>query len=161
MRKLKLLLLGVLMLCTQLISAQTRDVTGKVTDGNGSPLNGASIRVKGSRGGVSAASDGTFTIKAAPNAVLIVSAVGYEAKEINIGSETNVNASLPLDTKALSEVVVTGTGSAVSKKKLAFAVETVNLANQTKVPTVPGAYLVRTSTSYYAVLILLPVELLP
>lgn len=136
MRKLKMLLLGTLLLCTQLVFAQTRDVTGKVTDANGSPLNGASIRVKGTRGGVSAGPDGTFTIKAAPNATLIVSAVGYEAKEISIGTSMNVATTLQLDTKALSEVVVTGTGSATSRKKLAIAVESVTAD---KLPAAPTA----------------------
>ena len=126
MRKLKLLLLSCLLMGTQLLMAQTREVTGKVTDANGAPLNGASVRVKNQRGGTIASADGVFKISAAPNAVLIVSAVGYEGKDVGIGSQTNVSIQLDVDTKSLSEVVVTGTGSAVSKKKLAFAVETIS-----------------------------------
>lgn len=134
MRKL-LYLLGAVLLFSNVSFAQQREVTGKVTDVNGSPIFGASIRIKNTRTGTSAAADGSFKINAAPNAVLVVSAVGYENRDVNIGTGTTVAVSLGLDTKAMSEVVVTGTGSAVSKKKLAFAVETVNIANQTKVPT--------------------------
>ncbi|MEP6700998.1 MAG: hypothetical protein ABJA85_06770, partial [Bacteroidota bacterium] len=68
MRKLQLLLLGGLLLSAQFLMAQTREVTGSVTDANGIPLNGASIRVKNSRTGTSAAPDGSFKINAAPNA---------------------------------------------------------------------------------------------
>jgi TonB-dependent starch-binding outer membrane protein SusC len=135
MKKLQLLLLAGFLFSVQFLMAQTREVTGKVTDANGVPVNGASIRVKNTRIGTSAAPDGTFKINAAPNAVLIISAVGFDSKDVSIGSQTNVGVQLAIDNKALSEVVVTGTGSAVSKKKLAFAVETVNIANQTKVPT--------------------------
>ncbi len=136
MRKQKLLLLGMMLLCAQLLFAQTREITGKVTDANGTPVNGASIRVKNTRGGTSAGADGSFKINAAPNAVLIISAVGYEDKDVNIGSQTNVGVQLAIDTRALSEVVVTGTGAATSKKRLSFAVESINAD---KLPATPTA----------------------
>jgi TonB-dependent starch-binding outer membrane protein SusC len=135
MRKSKFFLLVALLFCGQLLFAQTREVTGTVTDANGSPLNGASVRVKGSRTGVIAANDGSFKINTAPNSLLLISAVGYESMEVSIGTKTNISTQLTIDTKALSEVVVTGTGSAVSKKKLAIAVESVDIAKQTKVST--------------------------
>ncbi len=136
MRKLKLLLLGATLLCVQLLLAQTREVTGKVTDANGSPVNGATVRVKNQRGGTSAGADGNFKINAASNAVLIISAVGYETQEINIGSSANVGIQLVLDTRAMSEVVVTGTGAATSKKRLSFAVESITAD---KLPATPTA----------------------
>jgi TonB-linked SusC/RagA family outer membrane protein len=136
MRKLKLLLLSSLLLTTQLILAQTKEVTGKVTDANGAPVSKASIRIKNSRIGTSAASDGTFKINVAPNANLIVSAVGFEEKEINIGSQTNVGITMVVDTRDLSEVVVTGTGAATSKNRLSFAVETITAE---KLPSTPTA----------------------
>lgn len=135
MRKLKLLLLGIVMLNAQFSFAQSREVTGKVTDANGAPLNGASVRIKNTRTGTSAASDGTFTINAAPNAVLVISAVGYESKDLNIGSQTNIGVQLDADTRALSEVVVTGTGTATSKRKLAISVESITAD---KLPATPA-----------------------
>jgi TonB-dependent starch-binding outer membrane protein SusC len=133
MRKQKFIFLVNLLFCCQLLIAQTSEITGKVTDANGAPLGGASIRVKNSRVGTSAGIDGTFKINAAPNATLVISAVGYETMELNIGSQNSITATLAVDTKAMSEVVVTGTGVAVSKKKLAFAVEGANISNQPKV----------------------------
>jgi TonB-linked SusC/RagA family outer membrane protein len=136
MRKLFCLLSGMVLLFSGSVFAQQREVTGKVTDANGTPLNGATVRIKNSRSGVSAGADGSFKISAAPNSVLVISAVGYENQEINIGSETNnIGVKLTLDTKAMSEVVVTGTGTAVSKRKLAFAVESISGDKLPKVPT--------------------------
>lgn len=136
MKKLKLLFLAGLLFAVQIAMAQTREVTGKVTDANGVPVNGASIRVKNSRIGTSAGTDGTFKINAAPNAVLVISAVGFLEKEVNIGSQTSVGATLDADPRALSEVVVTGTGAATSKKRLSFAVESISAD---KLPATPTA----------------------
>lgn len=135
MRNLKFLLCISLLFCSQFLLAQSREITGKVTDANGIPISNASVRVKGSRIGTSASADGNFKIMAAPNTVLLISAVGYETQEINIGSQTNVASILVLDTRAMSEVVVTGTGTAVSKKKVAFAVESISGDKLPRVPT--------------------------
>ncbi|MBI5372761.1 MAG: SusC/RagA family TonB-linked outer membrane protein [Sphingobacteriales bacterium] len=136
MSKIRLLLLGSVLFFAQFVSAQTREVTGKVTDASGAPLNGASINVKNSRIGTSAGADGTFTISIAPNTVLVISAVGYEQKEVNVGSLTSIGVKLDADARALSEVVVTGTGAATSKKRLSFAVESISAD---KLPAAPTA----------------------
>jgi TonB-dependent starch-binding outer membrane protein SusC len=120
-----LTLLTVVLLAVQLAQAQNREVTGKVTDANGSPLNGASVQVKGQRAGTIAGVDGTFKINAPSNAVFIISAVGYETSEINIGAETKLDIKLVPDTKStLNEVVVTGYTSIQRKK---FSGSTVNI----------------------------------
>lgn len=136
MRKLFCLLAGMLLFFCNSMFAQQREVTGKVTDANGTPINGASVRIQNSRTGTSAGSDGTFKINAASNTVLVISAVGYESQEINIGSQTNISVQLALDTKAMTEVVVTGTGAATSKRKLAISVESIATD---KVPAPPTA----------------------
>src|SRR5258706_1288591 len=134
MRNSLYLLAGMLLLFSNISLAQ-QEVTGKVTDENGLPLPGATIKIKNSRSGTSAALDGTFKLNTASNAVLVVSAVGYDTKEIAINNNKSITIQLTVDAKAMSEVVVTGTGSAVSKKKLAVSVETVDIAKQTKVST--------------------------
>ena len=136
MRKLFCLLAGALLLFSNTLFAQQREVAGTVTDANGAPISGASIRIKNTRGGVSAAANGSFKINAAPNAVVVVSAVGFETKELNIGSLTNVSFQLLFDAKGLSEVVVTGTGVATSKKKLGISVESIS---GDKLPPAPTA----------------------
>ena len=114
--------------------AQTITVTGKVIDENNAPIVGASVLDKSTKKGTSAANDGSFTISVKKGATLVVSALGFEGTEA-FATGSNLTIKLTSDVRALADVVVTGVGAATSKKKLAFAVESVNLSNQVKVPT--------------------------
>lgn len=136
MKTKRLLWLGVFFVFSHTLCAQTKEITGKVTDAVGAPVAGASVKVKDSKGGTIASPDGAFKINALPNTVLIFSAVGFELKEVNIGTGSVINVSLVPDTKALSEVVVTGTGAATTKRKLATAVESIS---SEKLPAAPTA----------------------
>ncbi|MDP1844652.1 MAG: SusC/RagA family TonB-linked outer membrane protein [Sediminibacterium sp.] len=115
--------------------AQTTTVTGKVTDDKGNPLPGASVLEKGTKNGVSADGNGSFSIKVKSGATLIVSEIGYENQQV-AANATNLLIKLVTDTKALNEVVVTGVGVATSKKKLAIAVESVTADKLPAAPTV-------------------------
>ena len=132
MRKLFTLLMCLLVAVTQLL-AQTKTVTGKVVDDKGASIASASVVEKGTRNGVSASSEGTFSIKVKSGSSLVISAIGFEDKTVLLSDAANIQ--LVTDTKSLSEVVVTGTGVATSKKQTAVAVEAINIANQIKVPT--------------------------
>jgi len=101
-----------LLLISGALLAQTAAVSGKITDITGTPIPNATIRVKSNRSaaGTSADGQGTFTLRLAPNAELIVSAIGYDIKEIKIGSSTSLTIVLNTDTKSLREMVVTGVG---------------------------------------------------
>ncbi len=114
--------------------AQTTSITGKVVDDKGNALAGASVLEKGTKNGVSADANGSFSIKVKSGATLIISTIGYENQEV-VANATNLLVKLNTDTRALNEVVVTGVGVATSKKKLGVSVEAVNVANQVKVPT--------------------------
>ncbi|TAE12086.1 MAG: SusC/RagA family TonB-linked outer membrane protein [Bacteroidetes bacterium] len=133
MRK-QLLLLVVCSLFYSLgVLAQTITVQGRVTDDKGAGLAGASVQEKGTKNGVSAANDGTFSIKVKSGAKLLISELGFETKEVNAVS--GIVVQLATDTKALAEVVVTGTGVATSKKKVAIAVESINADKLPNAPT--------------------------
>jgi TonB-linked SusC/RagA family outer membrane protein len=120
-----------LLLFHQGVFAQTQ-ISGKVTDATGAPIAGATISVRGG-GATTTATDGTYSIKLpAGKNTIIVSIVGYIPKTLTV-TGTTADVQLELDNKALSEVVVTGTGGAVSKRKLAFAVESIS---QEKLPAV-------------------------
>lgn len=115
MRKLVLLLLGIIMLSGQLL-AQTRTVTGKVTDVSGNPVPNASVVVKGSETGTTTADDGTFTLTIPDNArMLVVSSVGMANQEITIGNRSTFAVVMTTEDKDLQEVVVVGYGT--QKKK--------------------------------------------
>ncbi|MBS7563001.1 SusC/RagA family TonB-linked outer membrane protein [Mucilaginibacter sp. Bleaf8] len=93
--------------------AQNRTITGKVTDGkDGSTLPGVSVTVKGTSVGTVTQVDGSFRLSVPPgSSTLVVSSVGYERQEINLGSRTAVNVSLKGTTGNLSDVVVIGYGT--------------------------------------------------
>ncbi|MFM2139177.1 MAG: hypothetical protein RJA57_1484, partial [Bacteroidota bacterium] len=113
----RLLQLVSLLLISCTVFAQNITVSGKVTDEAGSPLPSASVQIKNSRSGATTDAQGSYTISAAPGTVLVISAVGYENKEVTVRG-TTLNVSLTADTRALSEVVVTGFGGAQIKKDL-------------------------------------------
>src|ERR1700722_3782763 len=138
MRKLHCLLVGVLLLIGEGLLAQTTEVTGKITDPTGAPIPNATIRIKSAKGmaGTSADAQGAFTIKVKPGAELIISAVGFEAKEVKVGASATIMVQMNNDSKSLSEVVVTGVGTATSKRKLGISVESVS---GDKLPAAPTA----------------------
>jgi len=113
------------MLMFQQIWAQNKTITGKVTDEKGAFVNGASITVKGGRGGTSTDGAGAFklTVPASASAI-VVSYVGYVSQEVSISSTTDVTVSLVPDVTGLTDVVVIGYGN-VRKKDVTGAVSSV------------------------------------
>ena len=109
MRKVLLLLLGVLMFSMELL-AQTRVVSGNVLDNSGQPLPGVTVRVVGDKAATVTNAEGSFTITVAPAArSLEVSYVGYAAQTVAIPASGSVTVSLQQATTTnLDEVVVTG-----------------------------------------------------
>ena len=96
-------------------------IKGTVTDEQNEPLTGVSIKVKGVNAGTITDLDGNFQIKTAPNAVLIISYIGFTPQEIPVNGKAVVNVVLKEDINDLDEVVVIGYG-AVKKKDLTGSV---------------------------------------
>jgi iron complex outermembrane receptor protein len=107
------------MVCSFTITqAQERLVTGTVTDANdGMGIPGVSVVVKGTTVGTSTNIDGKFTVSADATSTLIFSFIGYKTQEILVGSQTQVNVVLSVDTESLSEVVVIGYGTVKKEDK--------------------------------------------
>ena len=104
------------------VSAQVKKaVTGVVKDPSGNPIPGVTIKVKGVKtGGVITDDAGNFSIKTDPGAVLIVSSIGYDSKEVPAGD--GVIVQLVKNNKELSEVVVTGFGVKKDIRKVGYSV---------------------------------------
>lgn len=102
-------LLVMAVLCSMLVLAQTRSISGVVSDANGKSVPFASITVKGTKNGVTSDADGRFTIKNVPSgAVLVISSVGFSDKEVSVGTSNEIKVSLtPAAASNLTEVVVT------------------------------------------------------
>ncbi len=110
----KILFLSVLLLFgLSLIRAQQNiTVTGIVTDaGDGSPLIGATVQLKGSTTGTITDVDGKYSIHVAQNAVLIFTYVGMVPQEIQARNRV-LNVKLQSDSRVLDEVVAIGYGNA-------------------------------------------------
>lgn len=126
--------LFILLLVATTAMAQERTITGTVTDdGDGKPLPGVTIRFKGAQGGTQTGADGRFTLKTpAGVSALEFSYLGYVSQSKNIGTSNVVNIALQSDSKALTEVVVTGYGK-IEKKSFtgsAASVSAEQLANK-------------------------------
>lgn len=107
MEKIRLLVLSMFLLLTSMVTfAQKGDLKGNVSDANGDPVIGATIVVKGEKGGVVSDLDGNFTIQAAPGSTLLISYIGYKNQEVKAADGMAVV--MEDESELLNEVVVTG-----------------------------------------------------
>jgi TonB-linked SusC/RagA family outer membrane protein len=114
--------------------AQNRVINGNVTGPDGKPLSGATVTLKGTKNGTSTDKDGNYSLHiAVQEGQLVISSVGYEAKELPLGSGSTVNASLKLKATQTEEVVVIGYGTA-KRKDLTGSVGRVNISDMDKAP---------------------------
>lgn len=106
-------------------SAQTKKITGKVSDELGAPVIGASIKIKGTAGGTVTNIDGNFSLSAAPKTSLTVSAIGFETIEVVVGDVDKLNVQLKAKENSLNEVVVTALGIKRDKRELTYSTQQV------------------------------------
>ena len=92
--------------------AQTKTVTGTVTDAANEPLIGASVLVQGTSTGTITDMDGKYSISVTPEDVLAFSYVGMTSQTIKVGTQNVINVTLKEDSQVLAETVVIGYGSA-------------------------------------------------
>ncbi|MDO7847030.1 TonB-dependent receptor [Hymenobacter sp. M29] len=126
----KILLMSLVLMFTLLhgAMAQTRTVTGRVTDqATGGGLPGVTVLLKGTSNGVSTNSDGAFSLSVPESGgTLVFSSIGMTTQERAIGSDSQFTVALVTDTKQLNEVVVTGYGAQQERRNITGAIATVN-----------------------------------
>jgi TonB-linked SusC/RagA family outer membrane protein len=106
-----LLLLG-FTLFTSYLFAQQKSVSGTITGPDLKPLAGASVRVKGTKTGVTTMNDGSFSITVpAVSKVLVISSVGSVEQEIDITNKSTIAVVLQTQVATLNDVVVVGYGT--------------------------------------------------
>lgn len=104
-----------------------RTVSGVVTSASDKePLIGATVKVVGTPRATATDFDGKYTIEAGDNDVLEVSYIGMTASKIKVGGRDVVNIELQENSQVLDEVVVTAMGQTQEKKKLNFAVQSLD-----------------------------------
>lgn len=130
MKKTLLMSLVLMLTLFQVVLAQTRTVSGRVTDQKtGEGLPGVTVLLKGTSNGVSTNADGSFSL-AVPTTggTLIFSSVSYVTQERPLGANSQFDVGLAADNKQLSEVVVTGYGQVESRRDLTSSIATVSSA---------------------------------
>ena len=119
------LLTLILALVVQISFAQTKTVTGTVTDGSGVPLPGVNVVIEGTSTGTQTDFDGKYTINASSGDILVFSYVGFSNNSTTIGSADSYDIVLKAG-EQLDEVVVTALGISREKKSLGYATQEVD-----------------------------------
>ena len=83
---------------------QHTEVQGTITDDNGMPLAGVTIRIKGSQKGTSSDFNGAYAIPINTNDVLVFSFVGFKTQEVSPKGQTEINIQLKQDITALNTI---------------------------------------------------------
>ncbi|MBT30950.1 MAG: SusC/RagA family protein [Thalassobius sp.] len=110
-----------------LSARQDRLIQGQVNDELGNPLPGVSILVKDLGKGAITNVNGIYKLNVpAGSNVLVFSYVGYIAKEVEIGNQTEINIQMELDDTQLDEVVVTALGIEREKEQLGYATQSLD-----------------------------------
>jgi len=106
--------------------AQTKTVSGTVTDQDGLPLPGVNIVVEGTTTGTQTDFDGNYSIRGSVGQSLLFSYIGQREVRVTIGASNTINVQMQEDAQALEEVVVTAQGIKKSKQALGYAVSEVS-----------------------------------
>ena len=114
-------------LLPQLSLAQSRTITGTVTDNSGAPLPLVSVQEKGTTNGTTTNDRGQFSlVTTTARPVLVFSYTGLEAQEVTVGTGNTYNVSLSVSGGSMSEVVVTALGIRREKKALGYSAQEVS-----------------------------------
>ncbi len=120
-----------------------KTVTGKVTNSkDNTPLQSATVTVKGTTTATLTDASGNFTITLpAGRTALIVSSIGYANTQVD-ASSGNVSVALTESTGSLDEIVVTGY-TAQKKKDITGAVAVVDVGDAKKIPATSSEQLLQ------------------
>ena len=86
-------------------------VKGTVSDEQGEPVIGATVKVEGQQNGAITDLDGRFNIEASKQATLVVSYVGYITEKVRVNGRENIAITLKEDNTTLNDIVVIGYGT--------------------------------------------------
>ena len=109
------------------VAGYARVVTGVIiSETDNEPVIGATVMVKGTQRGVATDLDGKFSIEVKEGDILTISNVGMLQQNVKIGQQQSLKIVMKDDAKVLGEVVVTAMGQTQEKKKLNFAVQSLD-----------------------------------
>ncbi|UAY54047.1 SusC/RagA family TonB-linked outer membrane protein [Arachidicoccus terrestris] len=124
----------VFLLITTTAISQSRVISGQITDPDGAPLAGTSIKVTGLSTGTVSDSLGVFHLKVNPPVSLVISRLGFVTKNINVTDQTNLSIQLTVsDENKLGDVVVVGYGTQ-KKTDVTGSITSVSADRLSKIP---------------------------
>lgn len=119
-RKKSLIATGLLLMASSAAMAQDV-ISGKVTDGQGDPLVGVSVKVEGTNTGTLTDAEGKYSLNVKRGTRLNVSYVGFLPQTVKAGRDVTLKE----DPKTLNEVVVVGYGT-MRRKDVTSSITTVS-----------------------------------
>lgn len=102
------ILIIIMLMCVSAVSAQNVRISGEVKDTAGDPIIGVSVVVKGTTTGTVTDIDGKYTIDVPQKGTLVFAFIGFNTKEVKIGSKTVIDVVLEESAALLEECVVVG-----------------------------------------------------
>lgn len=127
-----LLLFSFLLSSLSLLAQEEILVTGTVKDTLGMSVPNANVIEKGTSNGVMTNFDGEFSIEVPTNAILEISYLGYQTREIEVNGQAELNIILQPATSGLDEVLIVGFGE--QKKQSVVGSQSTIEAEKLKVP---------------------------
>ncbi|WPQ63108.1 TonB-dependent receptor [Chitinophaga sancti] len=91
--------------------AQSRIVKGRVTDENGQPIIGATVKVLGTAIGAGTDEKGQFSLNATENPTLVISSIGFLSDTVQVPAQGDVRVAMKSNVSSLNDVVVVGYGT--------------------------------------------------
>ncbi len=107
------------------ITMTLQAVSGTIRDVDGSALPGVTVAVKGTNTGTVSDAEGRYSLNV-PNesAVLVFSLVGFETKEVAVGTQRTLDVTMDPDVQTVGEIVVVAFGTQ-SKKGITGSVSSI------------------------------------
>ena len=123
------------LLLFSVVHAQTKNVSGVITDTQGVPLPGAQVKVDGKDIFSVTDFDGNYTLENVEvGDTFEVTFLGFKAQSFTVGESNSMDIQLEEDTSQLEEVVVVGYGTQ-KKRDLTGSIATVDSESIEKTPT--------------------------
>ncbi|SEM13824.1 TonB-linked outer membrane protein, SusC/RagA family [Chitinophaga rupis] len=115
------------------LSAEDTTITGKVVAEDGTPIPGATVKLKNSNIGVTTDAEGNFILpKQDGNEMLLISFVGYQTREVPFRGKS-ILAVMNIDVQKLDEVAIVTTGyQKIPKERATGSFGTVSRAQLNK-----------------------------
>ncbi|MEP6673953.1 MAG: SusC/RagA family TonB-linked outer membrane protein [Ferruginibacter sp.] len=122
----KILISGLFVLAAMFSFAQQRTISGTVKNADGTPIEKASITIKGNGTGTSTNNAGGWSLSVNAEQTLVFSAVGFISQERKVGNSTTLNIELKNSNTELESVVVTALGIKRQERALGYSTTTVS-----------------------------------